>query len=458
MHVFNNIQDNIKKLNDDLPIGKSYDFMTRSLLLGDTSAYWVGINGLCQNDVLLRIFSDLQNISFSDNLTVENIRDYLASKIGYVQASLENDYDKIIKNILSGPSALFLDGFNYCIILDVRTYPNRSIEEPDTEKVTRGSRDGFIESVNSNTALIRRRIRDTALTFEMVSIGSESKTDIAIGYLRGTASIDIIEEIYRKLENIDLSTLTMGSKSLEELLVKKHWYNFMPSIFSTERPDVACSYLAEGHVVLVVDTSPSVLILPCTIFQFTQAPEDYYKSLGVGNYIRLVRFACIFISLFTLPIFLIQNHSPKLFLYVLLIELALDLFKYLSAHAPSGFAGSLSIIGGLILSDAAISLNWTTPEVIFYGAATMLATLSLASIEFGEGLRLYRLFLVICTGLFGIVGLSCGIILTLISIATTPTFAKRSYFWPLFPFNKKALKKLIFRYPTSKAQPIKSNR
>lgn len=460
MGIYSNINDNIKYLNKILPIDKSFDIMTRKLIFGKTRAYWIGINGFCKSDSLQWLFSDLQNITYTEDSIIENIELYMNSKIGYIQTSLCDDWNLIIKNILSGPSVLFIDGFSKCIILDTRTFPLRSIEEPDTEKVTRGARDGFIESIISNTSLIRRRLRDPDLTFEITSVGSKSQTDIAIAYINGVASEEVINEVKNRLKSMNLSTLTMGTKSLEEVLVKKHWYNFLPSIFSTERPDVACSYIAEGHVAIVVDTSPSVLILPCTIFQFTQSPEDYYKSIGVGNYIRFIRFLCIFISLLSLPIFMLFSNMPpiKLFVYILLIELGLDLFKYSSAHAPSGFSGSLSLIGGLILSEAAIELNWTSSEVIFYGAATMLATLSLSNLEFAEAIRLYRLFLVICTGFLGLWGFLTGCIFIVVSIITTPTFAGRSYFWPLFPLNKTALWKLLFRYPTSKAQPIKSNR
>ena len=263
----------------------------------------------------------------------------------------------------------------------------------------------------------------------------------------------------------------MGAKSLEELLVKKRWCNPLPCFHMTERPDVACSYLTEGHILLMVDTSPTVIILPCTIFQFTQSPEDYYKSPSVGNYIRIIRFACLLVSLLLMPVFLllgmyadvlpdsfnVLTADPigpiKLFVYVVFIELGLDLFKYSSSHATSGFSQSLSIVGGLVISDIAINLQWASTEVIFYGAATMLATLSLANIEFAEGIRLYRIFLVLCTGFFKLPGFIIGLSLIILSIITTPTFANKSYFWPLYPFNWKALRTLLFRYPTSKAQP-----
>lgn len=277
----------------------------------------------------------------------------------------------------------------------------------------------------------------------------------------------------RRIDALRITSLTMGAKSLEELLVHRHWWNPLPSIRMTERPDVACSYLLEGHIVVLVDNSPLVLILPCTVFQFTQSPEDYYKSPAVGTYFRLVRFLCIPVSLLLLPIFLLITAwfpdlagslgllsevgltRERLFFYILAMEFLLDLFKYSSALSSGKFSGSLSIVGGLIIGDIAVSLNWATAEVLFYAAVTLLASLAIADTEFGDAIRLYRILLIAGTGLFGIWGLGVCLALVLLSAATTPTFGGFSYFWPLFPFNKKALGRLLFRSPTPKAQPTR---
>ncbi|MDK2808247.1 MAG: stage sporulation protein [Clostridiales bacterium] len=472
MHLSTSLDINKSIAKTIFPIGTSFDLMERDFFLCKIRAYFIGINGLCEASYLQYLFSDLQDPFFMKQTNPSDIKTYLDSKIGYIQASLSNDWDEITKQLLSGPSVLFLDGFSQAILLDTRKYPSRSIEEPDNERVTRGARDGFVETLLTNTALIRRRIRHPKLTFEMNSIGSDSKTDVAIGYIAEKEDTDLLQALREKITSLDVTSLTMGCKSLEELLVKRRWYNPLPSFFLTERPDVACSYLMEGHIVLIVDNSPTIVILPCTIFEFTQSPEDYYKSPAVGNYLRFVRFGCILLSLFLLPIFLLlgayypeltqkynlisQSSSPaKLFFYVIVIELGLDLFKYSSSLAASGLSSSMGIIGGLVISDTAIELHWATIEVIFYGALTLLLTLSLQSIEFGEAIRIYRIFLVVCTGFFGLWGFIGGLVLIFFSIITTPTFAKKSYFWPLAPFNWAALKTLLFRYPTAKAQPSK---
>lgn len=474
MNLSVNLEENITYLETHLPLKNSFDLMHRPLKLGRTKAYFLGVNGFCKTELLQQIFSDLQNPLYVPEGAVENIDDYVKSRIGYAQTSLCGSWDEILRNVLSGPAALFIDGFSQAVLIDTRTYPVRSIAEPDLEKSTRGSRDGFVETLLFNANLIRRRVRSTDLCFAMHSVGSASKTDVAAAYLEGSVNQELLQELSQVLDSLDVTSLTMGTKSLEELILPKKWWHPLPSVQVTERPDVACSYLLEGHILVLTDNSPMVLILPCTIFQFLQSPEDYYKSPLVGTYFRLVRFLCIPVSLLLMPLFLLLAASfpeltrnlgltadpdltpQRIFFYVLAVELLLDLFKYSSSLSSGKFSGSLSIVGGLIIGDIAVSLNWASVEVLFYAAITLLASLSITSAEFSDSLRLYRMFLVAATGFFGLPGFLVSLGLVLLSAGTTPTFGGFSYFWPLFPFNKKALGRLLFRSPTPKAQPTRT--
>lgn len=179
----------------------------------------------------------------------------------------------------------------------MRNYPSRNVEEPDTEKVTLAPEMAFGGKHAFQHQSDPRRIRSPKLTFEAMTLGEESQTDIAIGYLESSADPKLLWKLKKTLQNLTVTSLTMGAKSLEELLMPKRWFHPLPCMHYTERPDVACSFLTEGHIVLIVDTSPSVLVLPCTIFQFTQSPEDYYKSPIVGTYFRLTAI-CVFPSAF----------------------------------------------------------------------------------------------------------------------------------------------------------------
>lgn len=464
------LSENISYIESRLPVGTSFDFMTRHLLLGETPCYFIGINGFCKTEVLQQILAEMQNPLVSDS-PVEDIVRYMDSRIGYAQASLADSWEDIVRNLLSGPAVLLVDGFAQGILIDVRTYPSRGVAEPDLERATRGARDGFVETLLSNANLIRRRVRSPGLCFAMHSVGTESRTDVAVAYLEGTVNRDLLDTLSAALDSLQATALTMGATSLEELLVHKRWWNPLPSIQMTERPDVACSYLSEGHILVLVDNSPQVLILPCTIFQFTQNPEDYYKSPPVGTYFRLVRFLCIPVSLALMPLFLLaaayypdlaqswgllsqDGMTPqRLFFYVLAVEFLLDLFKYSSSLSSGRFSGSLSIVGGLIIGDVAVSLNWASVEVLFYAAVTLLASLAITDTEFSDAIRLYRILMLVATGFFGLPGFAVSLALVVLSAATTPTFGGFSYFWPLFPFNGKALSRLLLRSPTFKAQP-----
>lgn len=466
-----NLSENIREAKKLLPIGKSFDLITRDLQFGDTPGYLICVNGFCKMEILQQIFSDLQNPLYTQDAVIEDIEAYMSAKIGYAQVTLSDSWETLLRNVLSGPALLFLEGFDRAIVIDVRTYPARGITEPEAERITRGSRDGFVETLLFNANLIRRRVRSADLTFEMYSVGTQSKTDVSIVYVDSLVNRKLLQTLTDTIKGLRITSLTMGSKSLEELLVPKHWWSPLPSIQYTERPDVACSYLLEGHILVLVDNSPMVLTLPCTIFQFTQSPEDYYKSPLIGTYFRLVRMACIPVCLLLMPLFLLitayypqlseqlqllstENMTPqRIFFYVLVVEFLLDLFKYSAALSSSKFSGSLSIIGGLIIGDIAVRLNWASMEVLFYAAITLLASLSLSSIEFSDSLRVYRIFLIVSTGFFGLPGLLIALTLVSLSICTTPTFGGMSYLWPLLPFNRRALSTLLFRHPTAREQP-----
>lgn len=223
MQLSKNLEENIKAAEEILPLHKSYDMIYRNLYLGKTPGYFLAINGFCRTDMMQRLFSDLQNPLFTQNQTIHEIQKYMDSKIGYAQTELTSEWDKIIKNLLSGTSILFIDGFDQAMVIDTRTYPARSIQEPDTEKVIRGARDGFVETIVFNSALIRRRIRSPRLTFQMHTIGSDSKTDVAVGYLDGLIDDGLLTHLNTTLDNLDITSLTMGTKSLEELLVPRSW-------------------------------------------------------------------------------------------------------------------------------------------------------------------------------------------------------------------------------------------
>lgn len=471
--LYNKLADNIRLFKTILPINKSFDIITREISLGSTSCFFIGLNGMCDLKIIQWLFADIETDDFQAKADQNSstLPQFVKDQFFYAQITFSSSPQEMIDNLLSGPCILLIDGYEQGLIIDTRKYPSRSVEEPDTERVIQGAKDGFTETLLTNCNLIRRRLRVLGLTFALQKVGTYSNTDVAVAYLENNCDKKLLDYITQNLSSLQTTTLTMGIQSLKELLVKKSILHPMPSIFMTGRPDVACSYLAEGYILLLVDNSPFAMVLPCNLFQFTQSPEDYYKSPLVGTYIRIVRLLCFLISLFLMPLFLyfclnpqwlpafLQGMVPEdtsataLFVYVLFVEFGLDLFKYASAHSANAFSGSFAIVGGLLLGDMAVKLEWTNEEVIFYGAATLLASLGIVSVELSDAVKMYRLLLVLLTGFFPRFGFFVGLGLILLSIITTPVFGKKSYFWPLVPFNWKALRTLLFRYPTFKAQP-----
>lgn len=457
-----NIEENITLLHQLLPVDQSFDIIGRRITIGGKKAYYILINGLVGGDIVLRLF---QHIQGSPTDGVDNFQEFLRMQMGNTEVSTESDPIAIRDYVLAGFTILLLDGSDQGLILDLREYPDRSPEEPELEKVTRGSRDGMVETLVSNTALIRRRIRDENLIYELQTIGSRSHTDVAIGYIQGLADPHLVSHIRDTLHNIHTDALIMGEKTLEELMIKKRWYNPFPQAKFTERPDVVSSHLLEGHVVIIVDNSPSAMLFPATMFHFTQHSEDYYQNPLAGTFIRWIRFLAIFISVFFSPIWLLLAQNPQivpawlqfmipseeavlpLFLQLLLVELNLEILRMASIHTPNSLTTAMGIIGGLILGEYAIDINLLVSHTVLFMAISSLATYAVPSIEFGTALRIYRIYILLLTGLLNWIGFAIGMLSLFLVLFTTRSFSGLRYTWPLIPFDGRALSNVFLRRP-----------
>ena len=463
------INQNIRLVHQFLPVKRSFDVIGRELIIGQaTRAYLVFIDGFAKDDIMLWILQVLQSLSENDmsNITIQTL---MTKKIGYIEVERFNDLEQLRSMVLAGAVGLIVDGQDEGLIIDAREYPVRSPEEPELEKVSRGSRDGLVETIIFNTALIRRRLRDPNLIFEIKTVGKRSKTDVSIAYLDDMVDKKLLSEIQDKIDKIDVGALVMAEKTLEELLIKKHWYNPLPQVKFTERPDVVAAHLMEGHIAIIVDTSPSIMLLPVTLFHFTQHAEDYYQNILVGSYYRWIRFFGILSALLLPPLWLllVQNKEllpdflqflgPKdeytlpLFVQLLLLEFGMDVLRLSSIHTPSALNTSLGIIGGLILSDLAVKVGIFVPETVLYIALAAVGTFATPSLEFALAIRIFRLFLLVITGVFGLWGFSLSLLVILIIVLTSRSFKNgKRYTWPLIPFKWKPLAHILFRMPIPK--------
>ncbi len=455
-----NLQDQIKQLKKCLPIDDSFDVVAREVKVLNKDGYLVFIDGFTKDEIMYYILNHIQ--TKDDNL--QSLKSLINKNIAYIEVETEESFKNIATSVLSGMSVLLIDGEKEAILLDTREYPVRSVGESETEKVSQGAKDCFVETIVFNTALIRRRIRTKDLIFEMKQIGNVSKTDVCISYMEDRVDKKVLAEIKNRLNKINVDDLLGAGNYIDELIFNKKWYNPLPQVKYTERPDVVASYLMEGHIAIIIDTSPAVIILPVTMMYFTQYVDDYNKSMIVGTITRTMRFFAILIALYAIPVWLLlaENNdifngvfsfigvkeavNTPLFVQFLILEAGFLLLQLSSLHTPNYLGGTFGIIGGLIVGDVAVKVGIFSIEPVFYMALTAIATYSIPNVEFANAIRIFRLFLLISTGLFGLVGLAVSVLIIFIITYKTETIkGANKYLWPLLPFDWKHLKYILFR-------------
>ena len=301
--IYPKIEDNIDYFRRELGIGISFDVILREFNIGRKKVAFIFLDGFANGEVIIYIMQTLLDAKQEDN--VPNPLEKITAKLlPYGEITLVDNLEEAVNEVLGGPLVFLIDGEKKIIILDIRQYPSRQPDEPDIEKITRGSRDGFVETLLFNVALIRRRLRDPKLRVEAITIGSRSLSDVALLYIEDIINPAILEEIRSRLLKIDVDGLQMAEKTVEEFITGDFWNPF-PEVRYTERPDVAAVHLLEGHVCIIVDTSPSVMIAPVTYFHHIQHAEEFRHNPIVGVYIRWVRLLGIFISIFLVPLWLL---------------------------------------------------------------------------------------------------------------------------------------------------------
>ena len=271
-------------MSDLLHTEASFDIVSRDVTIGDKNAVFYFVDGFCKDVLMQKLLQFLMGLK-SDDLP-KNAKE-LNQLMPYVEVDLTTDFNEITKNILCGVFAIIIDGFDECILIDSRTYPARGVSEPEKDKVLRGSKDGFVETVVFNTALIRRRIRSTDLRMEMLSAGKASKTDIVLCYMDSRVDKEFLRKIRDRINDIKVDALTLNQESLAECLYTSKWYNPFPKFKYTERPDTAAAQILEGNIIILVDNSPSAMILPISILDMIQEADDYYFPPLTGSYLRL---------------------------------------------------------------------------------------------------------------------------------------------------------------------------
>ena len=455
------LQENRKWLDGRLKAEKSFDLIRREIRIGGRDACLYFIDGFCKDELmqkLLEHFMDMQEDAMPGGAAA-----MAEGFVPYVEVEVQAQWDAILYGILSGVSALFVDGYADCILIDSRTYPARGVEEPEKDKVLRGSKDGFVETIVFNTALIRRRIRSVDLVMEMLHAGKSSKTDIVICYMDSRVDRALLDKIRDRIQRIRGDALTMNQESLAECLYARKWYNPFPKFKFTERPDTAAAQVLEGNIVVLVDNSPSVLILPTSVFDVVEEADDFYFPPITGTYLRLSRLLIALLTYFLTPTFLLLMRYPQwvpegfsfilirdeihipLIWQFLILELAIDGLRLAAVNTPSMLSTPLSVMAALVLGEFAVNSGWFNSEVMLYMAFVALASYTQSSYELGYALKFMRIANLILTAAFGVWGYAGGLLLCGISLLSNRTISGQSYLYPLVPFDAGQLKSRFFR-------------
>lgn len=454
-------QENIKYLNSRLNSQINFDVVIRQIEIGGRKACICFIDGFCKDEVMQKILQYFLDLTKED--MPESAAGLAIKNMPYGEVDLTDEWEQIMYSFYSGAFLLLVEDYEKVVLIDARTYPSRSVDEPDKDKVMRGSKDGFVETVVFNTALIRRRIRSDELRMEMMNAGKSSKTDIVLCYMADRADMDFLAKIKDKIKKINVDALTMNQESLAECLYKKKWYNPFPKFKYSERPDTAAAQILEGNIVILVDNSPSAMILPITIFDVMEEADDYYFPPITGTYLRISRYLIAILTFFITPTFLLLMENPQwipdgfkfiilkepfnipLIWQFLLLELAIDGLRLAAVNTPNMLSTPLSVMAALVLGEFASNSGWFNSEVMLYMAFVALASYTQSNYELGYAFKFMRILTLVLTSIAGLPGYVAGICIFALALLTNKTISGQSYLYPLIPLDCKKMANRLLR-------------
>ncbi|CUP67206.1 Bacillus/Clostridium GerA spore germination protein [Turicibacter sanguinis] len=460
--VEKNIDETQKILEDKLGFGKSFDVGQREIVVMERRIQLYYITGLVDSELVVDLMTQLLLLNSLPHPN-DDVFQTIHNRLVHQQVTVTDKVNDICTSVLSGLVAIIVDKETQAFVVDVRSYPGRGPSEPDTEKTVRGSRDGYTENIIVNTALTRRRIRTGKLRNIILKIGDQSKTDVVLMYIEDIADQSMVDEVKHRIEQVKVDGLTMTDKELEEFITGQV-YNPYPLVRYTERPDVVAAHLYQGMIAIIVDTSPSVMIGPVTLFDHLTSVEEYRQTPAVGTFLRLIRYAGIIVSVFLMPTWLLFVLHPEylpdflnfigpqeegnipIVLQVISGEIGMEFLRLASIHTPTAISSALGIVSAILIGQVAVDVGLFGPEILFYVAVGALGSFVTPSYELGLANKMFKLFIIIGTALLGLWGYIGTIAVGLIFLATMKSFGK-PYLYPLIPFNFKALLKSVIRYP-----------
>ncbi len=462
---------NIRRLRRET--GDSPDIRRRSLRLtfpgaASIEAVILFTDGLANSQAMLDSLLRKNVPTAQGVFGVAGMLDYLVESV-IVEAGIDRigTFSDLYDHLLSGDSILLLEGSAVALAVGTRDPKARGVEEPTVQAVVRGPREGFTEVLNWNTAMIRRKIKNPRLWFEKKTIGQVTKTEVVLAYIEGLVSMDVLSELRRKLDKIDTDGI-LESNFIEERIVDQKLVLF-PTVFNSERPDVVAAQIMEGRVAILVDGTPFALVVPALFTQFFQSSEDYYQGSIFSSLIRMLRVMAFFLTLLTpsvyiaittfhqelLPTTLLYNLASQregvpfpAFVEALMMEITFEIIREASVRMPRTIGQSISIVGTLVIGQAAVQAGLVTAAMVIVVSITAISNFVMPAFNLGIAARIVRFFLMGLAATFGLFGLFLGLIVIVIRVCSLHSFGV-PYMSPLAPLNLAEQKDTLFRVPLS---------
>jgi spore germination protein len=457
--------DTIKELLDS-----PMDLVIRKMYLADRPCAIVYIDGLTnKTEIEENVLKNLEEIKDEKKLTEQNQKNLLAiihqELISISDIKNVDSMDDLMLDLLSGSSVFLLEQVDRALILDTKDWESRAIEEPISESLIRGSREGFVENLSTNMVLIRRQIRDPNLRFKVHQIGRRSKKNLVVAYIADIIHPDVLKEVERRLKSIDMDD-ALESGYIEQW-IEDSFLSPFPQMENSERPDKAAIALTQGKFVILLDGTPFILIAPSTIGSTFQSPEDYYERWIIGTLIRFLRYLAAFITMFlpALYIALISYHQGMIpsqiafsiaatrqgvpfpaFVEALLMGTTMELLREAGARLPKTIGQTIGIVGGLVIGEAAVSAGIVSPIMVIVVALTAVASFTIPIYSIAISFRLIRFAFMIAAAMFGLYGIILVYIMINIHIVNLKSFGV-PYSAPYAPTFVKDWRDLVLRLP-----------
>lgn len=468
----NNLQQNLTDIR--ITLGNSPDLVIREIQIGrkgDIQAAFIFIDGMVKSEKIESLLQILMvevreanlDKGFAASRALTDLIDKTSLPIGDVKTFTK--FEALFDGILSGNTVLLIDGYNVGLSADIRGWEKRTVKEPETQTVVRGPREGFTETLRTNTTLIRRKIRDPRLWLENKKIGRYTQTDVCMMYINGIANDKIVQEVRERLDKIDIDGI-LESGYIEEL-IEDAPFSIFPTVLYTERPDTAAASLLQGKIAIIVDGSPFILLVPVTFVSFMQAAEDFYTRTFIANLIRLLRYISLFIAALVPSLFVaITTYHQELiptdllislaaqregnpfpaFVEALLMETVFEILREAGVRMPRVVGSAISIVGALVIGTAAVEAGFVSAAMVIVVSLTAIANFVIPFQELGVAVRILRFMFMFLAASFGFYGVLIGMIAILLHVCSLRSFGV-PYMKPFGPFVLSEMKDGILRFP-----------